>query len=158
MDSALNKEVNIGYKLRLLHNQIHNRMEYQHRKYEYMPEDLTRMQRFTIGFLYRHNGEEVYQKHLETEFAISRATASKMLSVMERKGLITREPVAHDARLKKIVLTEQAMQMHRHIEQDILETERQLTRGMSEADKQKLHGYLDLMIQNLMCAQEDETI
>lgn len=157
MDDILNREANIGYKLRLLHNQLHNRMEYQHQKDECMLDDLTRMQRFTIGFLYRHSEEEIYQKHLETEFAISRATASNMLSVMERKGLIIREPVAHDARLKKIVLTEPAMQMHRHIEQDILEMERLLTRGMSEADQQKLHHYLDLMIQNLIGDCEKDT-
>lgn len=150
MGDTLNKEENIGYKLRLLHNQLHNRMEHKTEQGECAPEGLTRMQRFTIGFLYRHSGEEIYQKHLETEFAISRATASNMLSVMERKGLIIREPVAHDARLKQIVLTERAKKLHRQIEEDIKETERLLTKGMSEEDRQQLHQYLDIMIQNMV--------
>ena len=150
MGDTLSKETNVGYKLRLLHNQLHNHIEHQKEKNEYMISDLTRMQRFTIGFLYHHSDKDIYQKDLETEFAISRATASNMLSVMERKGLIKREPVAHDARLKKLVLTEPAMKMHRQIQHDIMETERLLTEGLSEDDKQRLHRYIDIMIQNLV--------
>lgn len=150
MGDTLSKEGNVGYKLRLLHNQIHKRMEYQKSKNEFDSGDLTRMQRFTMGYLHKNSDKEIYQRDIEAEFAISRATASNMLSVMERKGLIKREPVEHDARLKKLVLTEQAKQMHRQVEQDIKETERLLTQGLSEGDKQQLHQYLDIMIQNLV--------
>lgn len=150
MSDTLSKETNVGYKLRLLHNQLQNHIEHQKEKNEHMIGDLTRMQRFTIGFLYHHSDRDVYQKDLETEFAVSRATASNMLAVMERKGLIKREPVVHDARLKKLVLTEQATQMHRQIQLDIMETERLLTNGLSEDDKRQLHRYIDVMIQNLV--------
>ena len=150
MGDILNKEENVGYKLRLLHNQLHNHIEHQKEKNEYMIGDLTRMQRLTIGFLHRNSDGEIYQKDIETEFAISRATASNMLSVMERKHLIKREPVEHDARLKKLVLTEQAKHMHRQVVQDIMETEHLLTEGLSEGDKRQLHQYLDIMIQNLV--------
>lgn len=149
MGDTLSKEGNAGYKLRLLHNQLYNRMEHQKEQNEHGAGSLTRMQRFTIGFLYRHSDREMYQRDIEAEFAISRATASNMLSVMERKGLIIREAVEHDARLKKLVLTECAKQMHRQVEQDIRETETLLTKGMSEDDKRQLHQYLDRMIQNL---------
>lgn len=149
----MDKTENIGYKVRLLHNQLHKRMEYNKIRSEAETGDLTRMQRFTIGYLHHNADRDIYQKDLETEFAISRATASNMLSVMERKGLIIRESVEHDARLKKLMLTEKAKQMHLQAEQVIAETERLLTRGMSEDDKVRLHGYLDLMIQNL--AKED---
>ena len=150
MSDTLSKDGNVGYKLRLLHNQIHKRMEYQKSQNEFDSGDLTRMQRFTIGFLYHNKEKNIYQRDLETEFKISRATASNMLAVMERKGLIKREPVEHDARLKKLVLTEQSMQMYRQVEQDIRETEELLTQGLSEDDKQQLHQYLDIMIQNLV--------
>ncbi|MBR3769129.1 MAG: winged helix-turn-helix transcriptional regulator [Lachnospiraceae bacterium] len=152
MGDSLSKDGNVGYKLRLLHNQIHNRMEYQKAQNELERGDLTRMQRFTIGYMYRNRDRDIYQRDLEAEFAISRATASNMLSVMERKGLIRREAVEHDARLKKLVLTEVSMRMNQRIEQDIRETEALLTSGLSEEDKQKLHQYLDIMIQNLVGA------
>ena len=157
MGDTFNRDENVGYKLRLLHNQLHNHIEHQKEKNEYLIGDLTRMQRFTIGFMYRHSEEEIYQRDIEAEFAISRATASNMLSVMERKGLIKRESVEHDARLKKIVLTDQAMQMHRQIHQDIIETERLLTKGLSEDDKRVLHRYIDIMIQNLVDSSGEDT-
>lgn len=150
MGDTLSKEGNVGYKLRLLHNQIHKRMEYQKSQNEFECSDLTRMQRFTMGYLHKNNDKEIYQRDIEAEFAISRATASNMLGVMERKGLIKREPVEHDARLKKLVLTERSMQMYRQVEQDIRETEELLTQGLSDDDKQQLHQYLDVMIQNLV--------
>lgn len=146
----MGKKENVGYKIRLLHNQLHKRMEYNKKQSEAETGDLTRMQRFTIGYLHHNTDRDIYQKDLEAEFAISRATASNMLAVMERKGLIKRESVEHDARLKKLVLTEKAKQMNRQVEQAILETERLLTKGMSENDKRNLHRYLDQMIQNLV--------
>jgi len=150
MSDTLSKDGNVGYKLRLLHNQLHKRMEYQKEQNEFDSGDLTRMQRFTIGYLYHNKGRDIYQKDLETEFAISRATASNMLAVMERKGLLKREPVKHDARLKRLVLTERSMKMYQQVERDMLETEQTLTNGMTEDDKQRLHQYLDKMIQNLV--------
>ena len=150
MDNRLSKDGNIGYKLRLLHNQIHNHMEYQKQQNESVVGELTRMQKFTIGFLYRNSEKEIYQKDIEAEFAISRATASNMLSLMERKGLLIREPVEHDARLKKLVLTELSKKMHRQVEQNIRDTEMLLTKGMSKEEIAHLHSYLNLMIQNLV--------
>ena len=157
MSDIIKKDQNVGYKLRLLHNQLQNHIEHQKEKNEYMIGDLTRMQRFTIGFLYYHSDKDIYQKDLETEFAISRATASNMLSVMERKGLIKREPVEHDARLKKLVLTEPALMMHRQIQLDIMETERLLTKGLTKDDKEQMHRYIDIMIQNLVGDIGDNT-
>lgn len=157
MEDRLSKDGNIGCKLRLLHNQIHNHMEYQKQQNESDTGELTRMQRFTIGFLYRNSEKEIYQKDIEAEFAISRATASNMLSLMERKGLLIREPVEHDARLKKLVLTELSTKMYRQIEQDIRDTEMLLTRGMSKEDRVHIHRYLDLMIQNLVDSTEECT-
>ena len=157
MEDSLKKNENVGYKLRLLHNQIHNHMEYQKSQNEFECGELTRMQRLTIGYLHRNRKREVYQRDVEAEFAISRATASNMLSVMERKGLIKRELVEHDARLKKLELTEQASKLHKQVEQDILEMEVLLTSGMTEDDKRRLHCYLDRMIQNLVAAGEEDT-
>ena len=92
----------IGYKIRLLHNQLHKNMEAKREENE---DNLTGMQRWTLGFLKDHADREVYQRDIEEAFSVSRATASNMLAVMERKGLIERAQVSHDARLKRLVLT-----------------------------------------------------
>lgn len=61
-----------------------------------------------IMFLDRHRGDEIFQHDIETRFCITRSTASRVLTRMEHKGLIIRKPVARDARLKRIVLTQKA--------------------------------------------------
>ena len=81
------------------------------------------MQRWTLGFLKDHSDCEVYQKDIEEAFSISRATASNMLGVMERKGLIKRVAVSHDARLKRLVLTDKAAALLDGAERDIQEME-----------------------------------
>ena len=60
-----------------------------------------------IGYLsIMRDGEDVYQRDIETFFKLRRSTVSSLLNTLERKGLLRREPVPHDARLKKLVLTE----------------------------------------------------
>ena len=137
----------IVYKIRLLHNQIHKRMESKRQENEKEP--LTGMQRWTLGFLRDHDGEDIYQKDIETEFSVSRATASNMLAVMERKGLLQREAVAHDARLKKLVLTEKARALVDRSEQDMRDMEALLSKGLSETEIKNLKKYLDQMLLNL---------
>ena len=41
------------------------------------------MNMWVADFLYNHRGEDVFQKDIEAEFFITRATASKMLTLME---------------------------------------------------------------------------
>lgn len=106
----------IGYKIRLLHNQLHKNMEAKREENE---DNLTGMQRWTLGFLKDHADREVYQRDIEEAFSVSRATASNMLAVMERKGLIERVQVSHDARLKRLVLTDKAAALLDGAERDI---------------------------------------
>lgn len=144
----------VGYKIRLLHNQIHWHMEARRKENR---DDLTGMQRWTLGFLKEHIGQDVYQRDIEEAFSVSRATASNMLSVMERKGLIDRLSVEHDARLKKLVLTDKAMDMLARVDVDIRKMEARLTEGMDEREIAELKGYLDRMLANLGVDTEGHT-
>ena len=47
----------------------------------------------------------VFQRDVERAFSLSRSTATGILQLMEKNGFLLREPVAYDARLKKLVLT-----------------------------------------------------
>ena len=112
--------------MRLIHNRIHKQMEAKRIENE---GDVTGMQRWTLGYLNDHADTETYQKDIEQEFKVSRATASNMLQLMERKGLIVRESVSRDARLKKISLTEKAKNMVAKSDADIREMEQLITKG-----------------------------
>lgn len=136
----------IGFKIRLIHNQIHKIMEAKRRE---NLDGLTGMQRWIIGFLIEHDGEDIYQRDIELAFSVSRATASNMLSVMERRGFIAREPVASDARLKKLVVLEKARKMREQADRDVEEMEARLVRGMRGEEIEVLVRALDQMLANL---------
>ena len=99
----------IGIRLRMLNNAVRR---YIDRTSESKTEidNLTCSNGWIIGHLCESEqlGREVYQRDLEDEFGITRSTASKVLILLEKKGLIARESVSHDARLKKITLTERS--------------------------------------------------
>ena len=65
-----------------------------------------------LGYLQWREGEDIFQKDIEREFSIRRSTASQMLQLMEKNGLIERIGVANDARLKKICMTEKGKGLH----------------------------------------------
>lgn len=70
------------------------------------------MHAWILGFLYNNPDRAVYQRDIEREFRINRATVSGMISLMEQKGLIRRLSVSHDGRLKKLELTQLGRELH----------------------------------------------
>lgn len=76
-----------------------------------------------------------FQRDIETFFRIRRSTATGLLQLMERNGLLRREPVTHDARLKRLVLTEKARALDESIGRRIEQTESVMKRGI---DQEKL--------------------
>ena len=94
----------VTFTVRSLSNGIHRLMDSSIAK----DWRITPMQGRFIGFIRRHQSD-VFQRDLEAEFCIRRSTASAILQTMERDGLIRREAVQQDARLKKLVLTPKAL-------------------------------------------------
>ena len=92
---------------------------------------------------------EVYQKDVEKEFRIRRSTATVMLQNLEQKGYIVRVASTEDARLKRILLTEKAIEHHNLIEEQIRDFNRELENGITEEEKQTFLTILDKMMQNL---------
>lgn len=94
---------------------------------------LTPMQGRVIGFI-RHSTGDVFQRDLEAEFEIRGSTASAIVQGMERNGLLRREPVARDARLKKLVLTPSAARFSERFRREMARVEAQLTQGVSQRE------------------------
>ena len=68
---------------------------------------------------------------------------------MEHKGLLERQSVPHDARLKKLVLTERSRRVLQEMCQTGMTIDARLLRGFSPEEVQTLYGFLDRMFQNL---------
>ena len=62
---------------------------------------------------------------------MSRSTATGILQLMEKNGLIVRESVASDARLKSLIPTEQAAHLDAQIGELLRKSEQCLTDGLS---------------------------
>lgn len=73
----------------------------------------------------------VYQRDVETAFGLSRSTATGILQLMERNGLILRKSVVSDARLKSLIPTEKAAHLGEQIGKSLQQTEQCLTQGLS---------------------------
>lgn len=92
---------------------------------------------------------DVFQRDIEREFEIRRSTATGILQLLEKKGLVSRECVPQDARLKKIVPTEKAAAMRESMIQHIMETETILAEGIPPADYEICVRVLKQMSENL---------
>ena len=75
----------------------------------------------------------VFQRDVERAFGLRRSTATGILQLMEKNGLILRESVHNDARLKSLVPTEKAAHLDAQIGESLRRTEQRLTRGLSSA-------------------------
>ena len=112
-------------------------------------EAITGMQGFIIGYLSDHIDEDIFQRDLETRFELRRPTATNILNTMEKGGLITREPVSHDARLKKLTLTDKAISVHKAFIDSILELDRIAIQGLSAEDTERFLETLRVIKKNI---------
>ena len=98
---------------------------------------VTIMHGWIIGYLYCHQEIDVYQRDIESNFAISRSTVTTILKLMEKKGYIIRQSVDTDARLKKIVLTEKGKLINSKIEKAIEENENRFNSVLTSDERQQ---------------------
>ena len=108
-----------------------------------------------IMYLNRHRDSDVFQYDIEKRFCITGSTASRVLALMEKKGLIRRESVASDARVKKITLTGKADAIVEDLAENAGRMERRLLEGFTERERDQLIGYLARMRTNIDAAQQE---
>ncbi|MGF2384533.1 MarR family winged helix-turn-helix transcriptional regulator [Lentilactobacillus otakiensis] len=77
---------------------------------------ITQVQMSIIDFVYRNESkQELYQTDVEREFNIQKSSATALLKLMEKRGLIVRSPSKTDSRYKMILLTARARQFAKKI-------------------------------------------
>ncbi|MBQ8171848.1 MAG: MarR family transcriptional regulator [Oscillospiraceae bacterium] len=142
----------IGIELRSLNNAVRRYLETHTAPLS--DDKITCTNAWIIGFIDRSESD-VYQRDLEYEFGITRSTASKVLILLEKKGLIERVGVSHDARLKKLVLTKKARQIADRMKANGARMESRLTEGFTEQELATLAEYMQRMRENLSSADSD---
>ena len=102
-----------------------------------------------IRYFYENRDTDVFQRDFESRFSIRRSTATNMLKLMEKNGIIHRESVPYDARLKKIVLTEKAIEIHKKATKNIEMVENTLKKGITEEELIVFYNVVDKIKNNL---------
>ncbi len=123
-----NKNI-VGYQIHTLDNMIGRQITSL-----FESDGLTKMQTWIIGYLYEHADENIFQKDIEAQFHIARSTATGILKIMEKNDLLTREPVASDARLKRLILTQKGISHQLHVIQNLQLLEERLKQQIDPKD------------------------
>lgn len=103
----------------------------------------------TLHFLLAHTKSDIFQKDIEEEFGLRPPTATALLKELEQRGLIRKEPVPYDARKKKIVVTEEALQYKDCVLKGLKELDQKLTAGISDEEMQVFFYVTGKMLDNL---------
>ena len=141
----MNKSV--GRELRSVSNMIRRRLDNSGAIKEI--ENMTGTHGWAIAYLFDNREHDVFQKDIEEEFRIRRSSATKLLQLMEKNGLITREAVEYDARLKKIVLTEKAVSLQQKLKNDAMRMEERMIAGIPAEKLQSFFETLDMIKNNI---------
>ncbi len=143
----MNNRNEIGFKIRMLSNLIKRDIEREKDEQGLkLPKGING---WAISYFFNHQNEDVFQRDFEAEFSIRRSTASNILKTMEQNGLITRESVESDARLKKIVLTEKAVNIHKSVLKNIANREERLKKNLTQEEVEAFLKLMDKLIGNL---------
>lgn len=102
-----------------------------------------------LRYLDENDGKAVYQKDIEEKFGVTRSTVSKVLKGMEAKGLLYRQNVSSDARLKQLILTEEGRQISHRASEERLELENRIKEGLSEEEVDTLRHLLMKVADNM---------
>lgn len=138
----------LGHKVKTLENLFYRNLITYEISRKRMDE-VTVMHGWILGFLYENQDRDIFQKDIESECSIARSTVTCIVKLMEKKGYIRRESVEQDARLKKLVLTENGRKVHLiHMnDTDILEERCQ--RGIPKEDIETFRTVAEKLKKNL---------
>lgn len=140
------KERHLGFEIRTLNNCV-KRFVQSKKPPEF--QESTGVHGWAIRYFYENRDKDVFQRDFEARFSIRRSTATNMLKLMEKNGLITRKSVSYDARLKKIVLTEKAIEIHKKATKNIEMIESILKKGITEEELTAFYNVVDKIKANL---------
>ncbi|WP_125567197.1 MarR family winged helix-turn-helix transcriptional regulator [Companilactobacillus insicii] len=111
---------------------------------------LTSVQISIIDYVSREeNKKDIFQKDVESEFNIRRATATSALKLMEERDLIVRVPMKKDARLKRIILTPKSHILSKKICEYFDHAEQNMIAAMGDKNKSVFKNALRQVIDKL---------
>ena len=108
---------------------------------------------WVIGYLYENRNRDVYSRDIEKQFSVRRPTMTAILQLMEKNGLLVRTPDEKDARLKKIKLTQKALDIHKRHNRHIESFENAIREGISDEEMEEFFRIMDKLSDNVSRAE-----
>ena len=119
----------IGFQIRTLSHLVKRTVDQA--AFDGVDDHPTGVQGWIIGYLYRNRDKEVFQRDIQEQFSIRRSTVTGMLQQMERDGLIRRDSVEGDGRLKCLIPTQKAIEMDERVRECLRRVDERLTQGLT---------------------------
>ena len=151
----MKKSETVGFQIRCTANLVSRFIENSHKDNE-NEERITKMQGWVIDYIYDHRTEDVFQRDIEKEFEIRRSTATELLKLMEKNELLIRQLVPNDLRLKKLILTQKALNQHRKMDKMIKEVEAVMLNGISPEEKQIFFEVMGKIRNNIIQNEKED--
>ncbi len=104
---------------------------------------------WVLRYLADHRQEPIYQKDLEVAFRIRRSTVSCTVELMEQKGLLERQAVNGDGRMKQLRITESGDRILAVTQSALEAYEEGLMRGISAEDYRAATSLLETLCSHL---------
>lgn len=108
-----------------------------------------------LHYIDSHPDENIYQRDIERIFGVTRSAASRTLGLMEQKGLIERQSVSSDKRLKRLVTTEKSKAMSEALHMNFIRMDSRLMEGITPEEEKTFLSLIVRMIANLETAPNE---
>ncbi len=92
---------------------------------------------------------DVFQKDIEEHFELRGSSVTSTLQNLEKMGFIVRESIPTDQRLKSIVLTKKALDIHNQITKNIEQVEKEAFSSINKEEEQLLSDLLKRILNNI---------
>ena len=102
-----------------------------------------------IGYLIENENQDICGKDLEAVFQLRRSTISGILQTLEKNNLIQKIDTPNDARMKKIILTEEAKKLFLNAAKYLEQLEKKVLNDIEEDDLNIFYKVLEQMQHNL---------
>ena len=139
-------EKSIGPKVRKLSRYIKQNMH--HRINEVTNSQVTHIQARVLWYIewMSKEGKDVYQKNIEEFLAVSKSTASEIISNLENNEYISRVKLENDGRLRKLVLLEKGYQTNKAIGETIVTFEKEMMSKLTEEELDNFFSLIDKIV------------
>lgn len=103
-----------------------------------------------IGYIRcESKNRDVFQKDIEEHFELRGSSVTSTLQNLEKMGFIVRESIPTDQRLKRIVLTKKALDIHNQITKNIEQVEKEAFSSINKEEEQLLSDLLKRILNNI---------